>query len=58
MFGLFEDNDPTKRLMVIANHNTDISDFWEFSPTGFRPVDESNQAYKLGVNYIVYGMTH
>ena len=58
LFGLFEDNDPTKRLMVIANHNTDISDFWEFSATGFRPIDESNEAYKLGVNYVIYGMTH
>ena len=56
--GLFEDNDPKKRLMVIANHNTDVSDFWEFSGTGFRPIDESNEAYKLGVNYIIYGMTH
>jgi len=56
--GLFEDNDPTKRLMAIVNYNTDVSDFWEFSATGFRPIDESNQAYKLGVNYIVYGLTH
>ena len=56
--GLFEDNDPKKRLMAIANFNTDISDFWEFSATGFRPINESNEAYKLGVNYIIYGMTH
>jgi hypothetical protein len=56
--GLFEDNDPTKRLMAVANFNTDVSDFWEFSATGFRPVDESNEAYKLGVNYIMYGLTH
>jgi hypothetical protein len=56
--GLFEDNDPAKRLIAIANFNTDISDFWEFSATGFRPIDESNEAYKLGVNYIMYGMTH
>ncbi len=56
--GLYENNDPTKRLMAIANHNTDISDFWEFSGTGFKPIDESNEAYKLGVNYLIYGMTH
>ncbi len=56
--GLFENNDPTKRLMAVANFNTDISDFWEFSATGFRPISESNEAYKLGVNYIIYGMTH
>ena len=28
------------------------------SGTGLKPVDESNEAYKLGVNYILYGMTH
>jgi len=56
--GIFEDNDPKKRLMLIVNYSTDISDIWEFSATGFRPIDESNQAYKLGVNYIMYGITH
>lgn len=57
-YGLFEDNDPSKRVMVIVNYSTDVSDFWEFSATGFRPIEESNEAYKLGVNYIIYGMTH
>jgi hypothetical protein len=56
--GLFEDNDPAKRLMAIVNFNTDVSNFWEFSATGFKPIDESNEAYKLGVNYIIYGLTH
>jgi hypothetical protein len=56
--GIFEGNDPTKRLMAIINYNTDISEFWEFSGTGLRPIDESNDAYKLGVNYVIYGMTH
>jgi hypothetical protein len=56
--GLFEGNDPSKRLMAIVNFNTDVSNFWEFSGTGLRPIDESNEAYKLGVNYIMYGMTH
>jgi hypothetical protein len=57
-YGLFEDNDPKKRMMAIVNHSTDVSDFWEFSATGFRPITESNEAYKLGVNYIIYGLTH
>lgn len=57
-YGLFEDNDPTKRLMAIANFNNDISEYWEFSEEGFAPVDETNEAYKLGVNYIIYGLTH
>jgi hypothetical protein len=56
--GVFEDNDPTRRLLAIVNYNTDISQYWEWSGRGFRPFDETNEAYKLGVNYIIYGMTH
>jgi len=55
---LFEDNDPAKRLQMIVNYNTDVSQFWEWSGTGLRPIDETNEAYKLGVNYIIYGLTH
>jgi hypothetical protein len=56
--GIFENNDPTKRLMVMINFNTDVSNYWEFSATGFVPVEESNQGYKLGVNYVMYGLMH
>jgi hypothetical protein len=57
-WGIFENNDPGKRLMAIANVNNDISEYWEFSDTGLFVVDLSNEAYKFGVNYIIYGMTH
>jgi hypothetical protein len=57
-WGMFEDNDPSKRLLLIANYNNDIGEAWEFSGTGFIPIDFSNEAYKLGVNYLVYSMTH
>jgi hypothetical protein len=56
--GIFEDNDPNKRLQVIVNYNTDISQYWEWSGRGFRPFDQTNEAYKLGVNYLIYGLTH
>jgi uncharacterized protein DUF4159 len=56
--GVFEDNDPEKRLQVIINYNTDVSQFWEWSGTGLRPIDQTNEAYKLGVNYLIYGLTH
>lgn len=57
-FGIFEDNDPNKRLMVIVNYNNDVGDYWEWSDQGFIPIELSNEAYKLGVNYVVYAMTH
>jgi len=56
--GLYEDNDPHKRLQMIINYNTDVSQFWEWSGRGLRPIDQTNEAYKLGVNYIIYGLTH
>ena len=57
-FGLFEDNDPDGRLMAVANHNNDIGEYWEYSMTGWYPIDLSNEAFKLGVNYIMYALTH
>ena len=56
--GIFEDNDPKKRLMVMINFNTDVSNFWEYAALGFRPMEESNEAYELGVNYLFYALTH
>jgi hypothetical protein len=56
--GLFEDNDPKKRLLVLLNYNNDIGESWEFSDEGFIPIDLTNEAYKLGINYVVYSMTH
>lgn len=56
--GIFEENDPQKRLLAIANYNHDLGELWEFSDTGWVPVDLSNEAYKYGVNYVIYAMTH
>ena len=50
--------DRKKRLMAIVNYNTDVSQYWEWSGRGFRPFDQTNEAYKLGVNYLIYGLTH
>jgi uncharacterized protein DUF4159 len=56
--GIHVDNDPSKRLMVIINYNNDIGDYMEHSGQGWWPVNTSNDAYKLAINYLVYGMTH
>ncbi len=57
-YGLFEHNDPSKRLMVVANFDNDVPEYWEWSGQGFFPFDASNEAYKLGINYVLYGLTH
>ena len=55
---LFVDNDPSKRLSMFVAYNTDISQFWEWSERGLRPMAQTNEAYKLGVNSLIYGLTH
>ncbi|HSJ65483.1 MAG TPA: DUF4159 domain-containing protein [Gemmatimonadaceae bacterium] len=55
--GIYEDNDPGKRMMVVINYNNDIGDYMEWSGEGFWPVNITNDAYKLAINYIIYGMT-
>lgn len=57
-FGIFEDNDPSKRMMVVVNYNYDVSEFWEYSDRGFVSIDLTNEAYKLGVNYLIYAFSH
>ena len=57
-YGIYEQNDPSRRLMVVANFDNDVPEYWEWSGQGLFPFDASNEAYKLGVNYIIYGHTH
>src|SRR6185436_7003660 len=56
-YGIFEDNDPKKRLMAVVNQNNDIGEAWEWSDVGVFAVSVSNEAYKLGINYLIYAMT-
>ena len=56
--GIFEDNDPKKRLMAIVNFNFDVGEYWEYSNSGFVSIEVTNEAYKLGVNYLMYALTH
>ena len=57
-YGIYENNDPKRRLLAILNYNNDIGEYWEFSDEGFDPVPLTNEAYKLGVNYVIYALTH
>ena len=57
-YGIFEGNDAARRLMVVANFDNDVPEYWEWSGQGVFPFDTSNEAYKLGVNYVIYGITH
>ena len=55
---LFEGNDPKGRMLALANHNNDLAEYWEWSDRGFFGIDPTNEAYRIGVNYVMYAFTH
>lgn len=51
--------DDDGRIMVLATHNTDIADGWEREAYGEWYFETfSTKSYMVGVNVIVYAMTH
>lgn len=55
---IFENNDPSARMIALANHNNDIAEYWEWSAEGLYNPDPTNNAYRLAINYVMYEMTH
>jgi len=53
--GIYDDHG---HLMVAVNFNSDMGDGWEHADDPFYPVPFTALAYKFGINYIVYAMTH
>ena len=51
-------SDDTGHIQAIVNFNNDIGDYWEWSDESFFPVNLSNEAYKFGINYVIYALTH
>ena len=51
--------DASGRLMVIMSHNTDIADGWEREGEEWEFFYRfSSDAYALGINIVLYTMTH
>jgi hypothetical protein len=53
--GIYDDDG---RLMIAINFNIDMGDAWEHADDPFYPVPMTALAYRLGVNYVIYAMTH
>ncbi len=53
--GIYDDKN---RLMVAASFNSDVGDSWEWADSPEYPEQFSALGVRIGVNYIVYAMTH
>jgi hypothetical protein len=50
--------DDRNRMVVFVNYNTDVADAWEFADVPYYPEAMTGLAYRYGINYVVYSMTH
>ncbi|HEX3876581.1 MAG TPA: DUF4159 domain-containing protein [Bryobacteraceae bacterium] len=50
--------DAKGRVMVAISYNSDIGDAWEYADDPNYPAKFADESIRLGVNYIVYSMTH
>jgi hypothetical protein len=53
--GIYDD---AGRLMVAINFNIDMGDAWEHADDPGYPAPMTTLAYRFGVNYVIYAMTH
>jgi hypothetical protein len=56
--GIYGISDEDGRLMVLVTYNSDLGDAWEYMDLPCYPVKFSGQAYRMGLNFMIYAMTH
>ncbi len=50
--------DEKGRVMVAISYNSDVGDAWEYADNPRYPAKFADQSIRLGVNYIIYAMSH
>jgi hypothetical protein len=55
VFGISDD---AGRLMVLITYNSDLGDAWEWMDLACYPQEYSGQAYRMGLNFMIYAMSH
>ncbi len=46
------------RLMIVSTYNSDLGDAWEYMDLPCYPAKYSGQAYRLGLDFMIYAATH
>ena len=53
------DGQQTKTQLISPYaHNSDLGDAWEYMDYPCYPEKSSGQAYRMGINFMIYAMTH
>ncbi|MBT5031927.1 MAG: DUF4159 domain-containing protein [Proteobacteria bacterium] len=54
-YGMFND---AGDVVMVAGHNNDLANFWDWFDLPGTPIGPATDAFRLGVNYMVYALTH
>lgn len=49
---------PEGKIAILAGHNNDLANFWDWYSDGAMPLLPSTDAFRLGTNAVIYSMTH
>ncbi len=59
LMGVYEKNDPTRRLLLVGNYIATIGHMWRFAGDDIGSgIDGGGSSYRLGLNYLLYGLSH
>jgi hypothetical protein len=53
--GIYDDKG---RVMIAISYNSDMGDAWEWADDPYYPEKAASLAIRIGVNYLIYSMTH
>jgi hypothetical protein len=53
--GIYDDKG---RVMIAISYNSDMGDAWEWADDPYYPEKASSLAIRIGINYIIYAMSH
>lgn len=45
-------------LAVAAGHNNDLANFWDWYDEAYAPLEPAADAFRLGINFVVWSLTH
>ena len=54
-YGLFN---PRGDTAMIALWNNDLANFWDWIDQARYPLEPSSEAFRMGINFVIYAMTH
>ena len=54
-FGMLNDRG---ELAIAAGHNNDLANFWDWYDQAYAPLEPAADAFRLGINMIIWSMTH